>query len=91
MSALTKIQQEKNQELYRYWNTLRDNRKAPHRFEIEPAQISHILPNTFILQHEKLNNYEFRLAGTAICHEFGFELKKSNILEYWPHKTTVDG
>ncbi len=83
MSAINKIQQDKNQVLYHYWNKLRDNRKAPHRFEIEPAKIAHILPNTFILQHEQKNKYEFRLAGTAICHEFCFELKQSNILEFW--------
>lgn len=83
MSVSKKIHAEENQTLYTYWNHLRRERKAPHRFEIEPSQIANVLPHTFILQHEQVGNYDFRLAGTEICHEFCFELKQNNILEFW--------
>ncbi len=83
MSVFEKINITENKQLLDYWNTLRKTRKAPQRFEIEPSQISHILPHTFILQHEDDDTYDFRLAGTQICHDFCFELKQKNILDLW--------
>ena len=89
MSASQKIQQKENMILFEYWNKLRAERKAPQRFEIEPSQISNILPHTFILQNEATDSYEFRLAGTQICNEFCFELKSYNLLDLWSHHESL--
>jgi hypothetical protein len=69
--------------LFQYWDEVRANRPAPHRFEIEPAQIASILPETFILERADEHTYQFRLAGTRICQNFGRELRGSNLLEGW--------
>jgi hypothetical protein len=69
--------------LYAYWNEVRRNRVAPRRFEIEPARIADILPDTFILERIDRRTFRFRLAGTRICERFGFELRGSHFLEGW--------
>ncbi len=72
--------------LYKYWNEVRSGRLAPCRFEIEPAKIVPILPDTFIIEHSDNDTYKFRLAGTRICHSFGKELRGINILDLWNTK-----
>lgn len=69
--------------LYSYWNELRGGRIAPRRFEIEPARIGEILPDTFILERTDWHTYPFRLAGTRICERFGFEFRGTNMLVGW--------
>lgn len=69
--------------LYQYWNEVRGDRPAPHRFEVEPARIASILPETFILERFDDQSYDFRLAGTRICQCFGRELRGTNFLEGW--------
>lgn len=69
--------------LFAYWNDIRGARMAPHRFEVEPARISDILAQTFILEHDEENNFCFRIAGTQICEQFGREFRGHNILNMW--------
>ncbi len=73
-----------NQILYAYWNEVRGERVAPRRFEIEPARIATILPETFILERLDSETYGYRLAGTKICEQFGLEFRGSNFLDDWP-------
>ncbi len=54
---------------------------APRRFDIEPARIATVLPETFILERQDDFTYRFRLAGTHICDQFGGELRNSNFLQ----------
>ncbi len=72
-----------SQQLFAYWNDLRAGRLAPRRFEVEPAAIAGILPDTFILEREDRHEYMFRLAGTRICDRFGREFRGRNILDLW--------
>lgn len=72
-----------SQSLYSYWNEIRAGRLAPHRFEIEPAQISAILPETFILERSDTGTYKYRLAGTKICELFGVEFRGADFLDGW--------
>lgn len=67
-------------DLYLYWNRVRGNRAAPERSAIEPADIRHLLKDTFILKVDSPDTYSFRLAGTRICSIFGRELKEENFL-----------
>ena len=69
--------------LFDYWNKLRGARRAPRRFEIEPARISRILPEAFILEQQDVDTYRFRIAGTRLCELFGVELRDHNFLELW--------
>ena len=69
--------------LYGYWNKVRNGRTAPHRFEIQPAEIPTLLPETFIAECAGILNYRIRLAGTRICEQFGRELRGVDLLELW--------
>jgi hypothetical protein len=75
-----------NAALYSYWNSVRAERIAPQRFEIDPSRISAILPYTFILEQVDVQTLRFRLAGTRMCEIFGTELRGSNFLDGWSLK-----
>jgi hypothetical protein len=77
------MKQRTSQILFDYWNKLRGERVAPHRFEIEPARIASILPETFILELVDRTTYRFRLAGTRMCEQFGVEFRGTNFLDLW--------
>lgn len=70
-----------SQKLYRYWNDIRAGRMAPKRFEVEPAQIATLLPDTFILERLDPKTVRFRLAGTRICENFGAEFRGFNLMD----------
>lgn len=72
-----------NQTLFAYWNEVRRERIAPHRFEIEPSRIVSILPHTFILERCGPLNCRFRLAGTRICEAFGLEFRGRDFAGLW--------
>ena len=72
-----------SQILYAYWNAVRGQRLAPRRFEIEPARIASILAETFILERFDVRTYQFRLAGTRLCDQFGHEFRGTNFLDGW--------
>lgn len=69
--------------LFEYWDTVRNGRFAPDRFEIEPSQIAEILPDVFVIECLDIDTYRFRLAGTRICAALGHELRGINLLDYW--------
>jgi hypothetical protein len=69
------MKQHTSQILFQYWNDVRGNRMAPDRFDIEPARIATILPETCILERTDDGDLRFRLAGTRICDAFGCELR----------------
>jgi hypothetical protein len=72
-----------SQILYAYWNEVRGLRRAPRRFEIEPGRIANILAETFILERLDVRTYQFRLAGTRLCDQFGHEFRGTNFLDGW--------
>jgi hypothetical protein len=82
------MKQKITQTLFNYWNEVRQDRVAPRRFEIEPAQIASILPHTFILERRDAE-YRFRLAGTAVCDAFGQEFRETNFLDGWPEDDAI--
>lgn len=77
------MQHNSSNQLLTYWDTVRNGRFAPNRFEIEPVKISKILADVFILEAVDINNYGFRLAGTRICTSLGHELRNRNLLDYF--------
>jgi hypothetical protein len=80
------MQQPTSRQLYAYWDGVRNGRIAPRRFEIEPAKIASLLPETFIAECTGLLGFRFRLAGTKICEQFGRELRGLDFLTLWePH------
>jgi hypothetical protein len=77
------MQQPTSRQLYAYWDRVRNGRVAPRRFEIEPAKIAALLPETFIAECAGMLGYRFRLAGTKICEQFGRELRGADLLSLW--------
>lgn len=77
------MQHATSNQLFKYWNEVRNGRFAPNRFEIEPSRIAEILPDVFILECPDNATYRFRLAGTRICATMGHELRGVNLLDYW--------
>lgn len=72
-----------SQFLFGYWNEIRNGRLAPKRFEIEPARMGSILPDTFILERTDTDDFAFRLAGTRIIERFKSELRHIGFQEIW--------
>jgi hypothetical protein len=77
------MQQPTSLQLYAYWDRVRNGRFAPRRFEVEPAKIAALLPETFIAEGAGLLGCRFRLAGTKICDQFGRELRGADLLSLW--------
>ncbi|MEJ1934798.1 PAS domain-containing protein, partial [Nostoc sp. NIES-2111] len=61
--------------LFSYWDTLRGERTAPERSELDPGAIRNILADTFILEVDAGQTFPFRLAGTRVCALYGRDLK----------------
>lgn len=66
-----------------YWSRLRKGRDVPDQTDIDPRAIKRLLSYTFILDYENPARPIYRLAGTALCERFGFELKGTSFLGHW--------
>jgi hypothetical protein len=69
--------------LFAYWNSLRGERTAPERSEIDPVAIRDILADTFVCEVDTQAGHPFRLAGTRLCGLFGRELKGRGFASLW--------
>jgi hypothetical protein len=72
-----------------YWSRLRSGRDVPDQTDIDPRSIKRLLPYVFILDAESPNRPIYRLAGTAICERFGFELKGTGFLAHWEAQSSM--
>jgi hypothetical protein len=70
--------------LFRFWETMRAERAAPHRAQLDLKQLSELLPDLFILERDRpRHSYRWRLAGTRICELYRRELTGSDIFAGW--------
>ena len=72
-----------------YWSRLRAGRDAPDQTDIDPRAIKRLLSYTFILDCENPARPVYRLAGTALCERFGFELKGTGFLAHWESQSSL--
>jgi len=77
------MRHETTKSLLAYWETLRAGRFAPLRSEVEPTEISALLPNAFILERVGRGEARFRLAGEAVCDLIGMELNGMSVASIW--------
>jgi hypothetical protein len=70
-------------ELFDYWNRRRGRRWAPARSNIDPADIQHVLGDTFMLSADFVDDIRFRLAGTRVCALFAREIKGEDFNSLW--------
>lgn len=83
MAGGSAVKHVSNQELYRYWNSRRGERRAPERDDIEPGAIRRSLGDSFILAFDVPGGHPFRLAGTRLCGLFGRELRNEAFESLW--------
>ncbi len=77
------MKQSINQELYNYWSEIKGERSAPDRSEIDPAQISHVLADAFIVEADKESLFPIRLCGARVNALWSAEQKGRSFLELW--------
>jgi hypothetical protein len=69
--------------LFEYWDQKRGRRAAPDRSDIDPAEIRHVLGDTFMLAADFADDIRFRLAGTKVCALFTREIKGEAFNAQW--------
>ena len=72
-----------------YWSRLRAGREVPDQTDIDPRSLKRLLSYTFILDCENPARPVYRLAGTALCERFGFELKGTGFLGHWEAQSAL--
>ncbi|HWD28677.1 MAG TPA: PAS domain-containing protein [Rhizomicrobium sp.] len=72
-----------------YWSRLRKGRAVPDQTDIDPRAIKRMLSQVFILDVENPQRPIYRLAGTALCQRFGFELKGTGFLAHWEAQSSL--
>ncbi len=72
-----------------YWSRLRKGRAVPDQIDIDPRAIKRMLSSVFILDVENPSRPIYRLAGTALCERFGFELRGTGFLAHWDAQSAV--
>lgn len=77
------MQKASTKALFDYWNALRGSRSAPDRRDIDPTRIRTALANTFILELNNSNEFDFRLAGSHLCSAYARELKGRSFTRLW--------
>ena len=77
------MQKASTKALFDYWNALRGSRSAPDRRDIDPTRIRSALANTFILELNEQNDFDFRLAGSHLCSAYARELKGRSFTRLW--------
>ena len=72
-----------------YWSRLRAGREVPDQTDIDPRALKRLLAYAFILDCENPVRPVYRLAGTALCERFGFELKGTGFLAHWEAQSSL--
>lgn len=76
------MQSERTQDVYDYWNSLRQGQSAPLRSDFDPVALRGRLPDLFMLELRG-PDLLFRLAGTRICELYRQELRHYRFLSLW--------
>lgn len=73
-----------SRKLFRFWETMRAERPAPSREDLNLQQIASLVPSLFIAEFlAKSRSYRWRLAGTAICRLYRRQLTGTDLLAGW--------
>ncbi|WP_373504388.1 PAS domain-containing protein [Aestuariivirga sp.] len=70
--------------LFRFWETMRAERSAPSRSDLDLKHVKQLVPSLFIAEYAtRQRSFRWRLAGTAICDLYRRELTGSSLLAGW--------
>ena len=71
-------------DLHAFWDSVRGERAAPERTDIDPVAIRSLLGDTFMLDADPARHYPFCLAGERISSLFNRGMKDSSFTGLWP-------
>ena len=77
------MRQQATRELYAYWNSIRRERAAPDRADIDPAAIRRILSDTFIIEADASGEFPLRLSGGRLNALWLDETKGRSFPQLW--------
>lgn len=60
--------------LWQYWNELSIHGRLPSRGQIDPSQITPVLPWTFLIDVTSSDGFRYRLVGTRIVQDMGYDM-----------------
>ena len=66
-----------------YWRSRKVDRLSPPRSAIDPAELTELLPQMFILGRTESGKYEFRLAGGLATDLHQRDLRGVDFLSLW--------
>ena len=76
--------------LFSTWDSVRGERAAPERRDLDPGTLRHVLADIFVLEIDPPRTYPFRLAGTRVCGLAGRELRGTSYLDLFPKESRVE-
>jgi hypothetical protein len=68
------------EQLIDYWRLRRGRGSAPARASINPAELTHLLPQIFMTGRMAAGQYPFRLVGGFVADLHGCDLRQDNLL-----------
>lgn len=93
-SAPAEILHPGSRSLFRYWETIRGERSAALRSDLDLREISQLLPWLFISEPDALTGeHRLRLAGTGICRMWQENLTDKHLFSTWnrfEHRTVAE-
>jgi hypothetical protein len=83
-SPLPEIGHASSRSLFRYWESIRGERSAPQRSDIQLQQIYPLLPWVFISEPLPGDlGHRLRLAGTGVCELWGENMTGKDLFAAW--------
>ena len=83
-SPLPEIGHSSSRSLFRYWESIRGERSAPLRSDIQLQQICPLLPWIFISEPvPDGSDHRLRLAGTGLCELWGENMTGKDLFAAW--------
>ncbi len=68
-------------QFFQYWNSLPKSGFLPDRADFNPAAIHKIMPRILLVEYFKTGEVEFRMVGTGITEDIGFDPTKQSYLD----------
>jgi hypothetical protein len=66
------VSDERVQEFYRHWLSLKRDRPLPSKSDFDPAAVPHLLPGIVLLRvHEDPVDFEYRIIGEEVAQRLG--------------------
>ena len=85
-SPLPEIGHSSSRSLFRYWESIRGERSAPLRGDLQLQQICPLLPWMFISEPVPVGpGHRLRLAGTGVCELWGENMTGKDLFAAWNH------